>query len=181
YSQGYHPHPRLTLGPALPLGTESLAELGELKVEEVPPLVQTRDLLNDHLPEGLRVEALWTLVPSTRGLTGGDTREEYRVWPSPEAGAQTACAGGWEAAVERFWAAPSFPIVKRRRNKPDRILEGRDFVAGLWAETGALAIRVSRAADGTTLGMEDLVRTLAGLPEGVRACARILKTRSELA
>jgi hypothetical protein len=29
--------------------------------------------------------------------------------------------------------------------------------------------------------MEDLVRALAGLPEAERACARILKTRNELA
>lgn len=180
YSQGYHPHPRLTLGPALPLGTESLAELGDLKVLEVPPLAAAQAALNEHLPEGLRVEALWTLVPGSRGLTGGDTREEYRVWPSKAATARASPEGGWGAAVERFWASPSFPVVKRRRNKPDRVLDGRAHAEALWAEGGVLCARVRRAQDGTALGMEDLVRTLAGLPEGERACARIVKTRSQL-
>ncbi|MDW7709373.1 MAG: TIGR03960 family B12-binding radical SAM protein [Deferrisomatales bacterium] len=179
YSQGHHPHPRLTLGPALPLGTESLAEQGEVKVCEVPPLLATQTALNEHLPEGLRVEALWTVVPGSRGLTGGDTREEYRVWPSQAATAQVASEGGWRGAVERFWAHPSFPVVKRRRNKAARVLDGRAYAEGLWVDGDVLAVRVRRARDGTALGMEDLVRTLAELPEGERACARIVKTRSE--
>jgi radical SAM family uncharacterized protein/radical SAM-linked protein len=181
YSQGYHPHPRLTLGPALPLGTESLAELGDAKVREVPPLAAAQAAVNEHLPEGLRVEALWTLQPGSRGLTGGDTREEYRVWPTQAASAAAAARGGWEAAVGRFWETPEFPVVKRRKNKPDRVLDGRAYAEGLWFDGEALAVRVRRAQDGTALGMEDLVRALAGLPEDERACARILKTRNELA
>jgi len=182
YSQGFHPHPRLTLGPALSLGTESLCELGDLKVREVPPLAATQEALNRHLPEGLRVEAVWTLTADTRGLTGGGTREDYQVWPTAGASAAVAARDGlsWEGAVERFWAAPSFPVIKRRRNKPDRVLEGRDYVGGLWVEGGALRLRLRRGQDGTTLGIEDLVRALAGLPEGERAGERILKTCMEL-
>ncbi len=180
YSQGHHPHPKLTLGPALPLGTESLAELGDLRVWAVPPLAEAQARANEFLPEGLRLDAVWVLPAEGRGLTGGDTREEYRLTPSPAAHRAAEGGGGWPALLTRFWEAPSHPVVKRRRNKPDRVLEARDYVEGVWAEGGELAVRLRRAQDGTVLSPADLVHSLAALPEGVRSCDRILKTRTEL-
>ncbi|MBI5439964.1 MAG: TIGR03960 family B12-binding radical SAM protein [Deltaproteobacteria bacterium] len=180
YSAGHHPHPKLTLGPALPLGTESRAELGEMKLTSVPPLSEAREAVNRRLPEGLRVRSLWLMGPESRALTGGNTREEYRLQISGEAREAAGAAGGWPAILERFWTAESFPIVKRRRNKPDRVLEAKAFVRALWLENGELALRVTRAADGTLLGPEDFLRGLVGLPEGSRPAERILKVAAEL-
>ncbi len=180
FSQGHHPHPRFTLGPALGLGIESLAEFGDLKVWEVPPLAETRDALNRRLPEGLRVEALWVLTPDSRGLTGGDTREEYEAEPGPEASDRAAGRGGWRSVLDDFWRAPAFSVVKRRKNKPDRVLDARAHVEALWWDGGTLRIRLRRGSDGTTLGIEDFVRALTGLEEGTRACGRIVKIRNEL-
>lgn len=180
YSAGHHPHPKLTLGPALPLGTESLAELGEMRLTAVPPLAETQAAVNRLLPEGLRLRALWLMAPESRALTGGNTREEYRIRASAEAGDAAGTAGGWTSVLDSFWGAESFPVVKRRRDKPDRVLEAKNFVEGLWSEGGELALRLRRAADGTLLGPEDLVRGLVGLPEGVRSAERILKVATEL-
>jgi radical SAM family uncharacterized protein/radical SAM-linked protein len=180
YSSGHHPHPRLTLGPALPLGAESLVELGELRVRSVPPLAEAQEETNRHLPEGLRVRSFWLLGPGSRALTGGKTREEYRVRATEEAHAAVERAGGWSPAVERFWSSPSFPVVKRRKNKPERVLEAKSFVEAFWLEGEELVLRLRRAADGTTLSAEDLLRSLAGLPAGTRAAEKILKTRLEL-
>ncbi len=179
YSRGFHPQPRMTLGPALPLGTESLAEVGDVKVREVPPLAEIQRRANQHLPEGLRIEAVWVLPPDTKGLTGGGTREEYRVTPTPEADRAAAGAGGWDARVASFWAAAPFQVVKRRKHKKDRVLDAREFVEGLWRDGADLVVRVRRRDDGTTVGPEDLVHALAGLPDGVRAAARVVKERSD--
>ncbi len=180
YSRGFHPQPRMVLGPALPLGTESLAELGDLKVWEVPPLAETQRVVNAHLPEGVRVEAMWVLAEGSRGLTGGDTREEYRVRPSPEADEAVGGEPGWRERIDRFWASPEVTVVKRRRNKSDRVLNAREFVEGLWMDRGRIWIRVRRRGDGTAVTPEDLLHTLAGLPEGVRAAGEVLKTRMYL-
>ena len=179
YSKGFHPHPKLTLGPALPLGTETVADVGEVRVTDVPPLRAAQDEINRHLPEGLRLEALWVLGPEAKALTGGSTREEYRLTPGAAAEAQAVAKGGWAVLTEAFWASPSFPLVKRRRDKPDRRLEARDFVDALWADRGEVFCRLRRRADGTMLNPEDLLHAVAGLDEGVRATARIVKTRSE--
>lgn len=180
YSRGFHPHPRLTLGPALPLGTETLADLGEMRLAEVPPLVEAQERANRCLPEGLRLEALWVLPPEGKTLSGGDTREDYRLNPSPEADRAAEALGGWPAVVETYWSLPSYPVTKRRRGKSDRVLEARDFVEALWVEGGTLNLRLRRHHDGTALSPEELLRTLASLPEGMRAADRILKTRAEL-
>ncbi|MBI5018495.1 MAG: TIGR03960 family B12-binding radical SAM protein [Deltaproteobacteria bacterium] len=179
YSQGFHPHPRLNLGPALPLGTETLADLGEIRVTDVPPLAQVQAESNAHLPEGLRVEALWLLPPESKGLTGGNTREEYRLSPSPEAGVAAEGKGGWRALLDAFWAAKAYPVVKRRKNKTDRVLEATDFVDALWSASPDIVVRLRRQVDGTILGPEDLLHALVGLPDGVRATARVVKTRVE--
>ncbi|GAB6062224.1 TIGR03960 family B12-binding radical SAM protein [Deferrisoma palaeochoriense] len=181
YSRGFHPQPRLVLGPALPLGTESRAELADVKVWTVPPLAETQERLNAHLPEGLRVDALWVLGPDAKGLTGGNTREEYEVVPSAEADAAVRDQGGWPARIEGFWAAAGFPVVKRRKNKADRVLDARRFVEGLWADAGRVFVRIRRDENGTAVTPEDLLHTLAGLPDGVRACERIVKVRMRLA
>ncbi|GAB4270976.1 MAG: TIGR03960 family B12-binding radical SAM protein [Deferrisomatales bacterium] len=180
YSQGFHPHPKLTLGPALPLGTESVAELGEARVVEVPPLAEVARRTAEHLPEGLRLEALWVLTGDAKGLSGGGTREEYRLWPGQEASGQAAARGGWPAVVQGFWERPSFPVVKRRKNKADRVLDAREFVEALWVDGDQLVVRLGRKPDGTTVGPEDFLHSLLELPAEVRACRRVLKTRSEL-
>ena len=53
----YHPKPRISLSPALPLGVESMCELAEIEVDAAPPVEPTRtiNLINSHLPRGLKV------------------------------------------------------------------------------------------------------------------------------
>ena len=57
HSQGFNPHPKFQLGAALSLGTESLCEVGEMRVVELPRLSDLAQRINTRLPEGLRVEA----------------------------------------------------------------------------------------------------------------------------
>lgn len=180
YSQGFHPHPKLNLGPALPLGTESMDELAEVKVWQVPPLREAQERLNRHLPHGLRVEALWQMPSGSRGLTGGGTREEYRVSLTPAAHAALGGAGAAARLAEAFWCAPECTVIKHRKNKPDRVLDARRFVEGLWADGEELLVRLSRYPDGSMLAPEELLRHLAGWAGAQRLCARIVKTRCEL-
>jgi radical SAM-linked protein len=52
----YHPKPRISLSPALPVGVESMCELVEIEVRGGPgPDIVVADAINAHLPRGLRV------------------------------------------------------------------------------------------------------------------------------
>jgi radical SAM family uncharacterized protein/radical SAM-linked protein len=181
YSQGFNPQPRLRLGPALSLGTESFCELGELKVGAVPELEEAQKKVNSCLPEGLRIEIMWVMEPLSAGLPSGSTLEEYMLEPSEKAQSAAAAQGGWEEIFRRFWEKDSFLVIKRRVGKPDRVMESRDYVRGLWVRPdGALGFLMKRSGDGGLVAPELLFHALADLPEGDRALKRVLKIRMEI-
>lgn len=55
FSQGFHPHPKISFCEALPVGMESEAEHAEIQLEEALEASEIQDRLNRELPAGLRV------------------------------------------------------------------------------------------------------------------------------
>jgi radical SAM family uncharacterized protein/radical SAM-linked protein len=55
YSQGFHPKPDLTFGPALSLGVASLDEYVDAKIIAELPLDGLAKILDEHAPEGLQI------------------------------------------------------------------------------------------------------------------------------
>jgi hypothetical protein len=77
YTEGFNPHLRLSMGPALPLGQESRHELFDLDVvDTLAP--EFLDAVNDRLPPGMRLLG-WTELPSgARSLGKAATEAVYR-------------------------------------------------------------------------------------------------------
>jgi len=181
YSQGFHPRPKLTLGPAMPLGTESLEEYAEAVVEgEAPDLAATQNKINAHLPAGLEVMAIWFVHITARGLTGGSTTEVYEIIPTAEASSAAKSLGGWLKLADDYFVAKNFEVVKKRKLKSDRVLNAKDFIKSISVQNGNLLMKVKRGPDGSTVGSEEFLRTLCGLGEEDKSCERILKTRTEI-
>ncbi len=84
YTEGFNPHMRMSMGPALPLGQESQHELFDLDLTDA----MTRELLetvNSRLPAGVRVTAFEDLPKGARSLGQSATEAVYRfVLPSGE-------------------------------------------------------------------------------------------------
>lgn len=59
YSEGFHPHMRLSFAPPLKTGWEGHAEVLDIQVEGPPG--EIRDTCNARLPEGLRIEHVYVL------------------------------------------------------------------------------------------------------------------------
>ncbi|MCP4404422.1 MAG: TIGR03960 family B12-binding radical SAM protein [bacterium] len=55
YSQGFHPHPQISFGPALPVGGEGLRELVDFFFTEAVAVEQFASNMNDTLPSDVRV------------------------------------------------------------------------------------------------------------------------------
>ena len=104
---------------------------------------------------------------SASTVAGGFSRERLRE------------RGGWPKLIDDFWAAGTLPVIKRRKNKPDRVLEAFDHVRGLRAEGDTLVANLARNTDGASVAPELFLRSLLGLDETVRASARVVKTRME--
>src|SRR5262249_10404404 len=58
YSQGFHPLPRISFGPALPLGIESEEELLDIELTESMPAAEIGRRLGEELSQGFSV--YWT-------------------------------------------------------------------------------------------------------------------------
>jgi radical SAM-linked protein len=78
FSQGHHPHIRMSFGPPLPLGYRSRAEVYDLEFAR-PPGVDLAERLNAVLPGDLRVLACRPILFKTPSLMSQLEGASYRV------------------------------------------------------------------------------------------------------
>jgi len=127
YSQGFNPKPLLKFGPPLPLGVAGDAEMLDLAFTHHVPA--WAELLNRHLPDGVRVLASAKVGPVLPGAIDKDVdRYDYRaVLPPPGEGGPEPDAS--RRAIASFLAATSWPYL-RRRPKGDIEVDVRPLVCG---------------------------------------------------
>jgi radical SAM family uncharacterized protein/radical SAM-linked protein len=176
HSQGFNPHPKFQLGAALSLGTESLCEVGEMRVVELPRLSELAQAINVRLPQGLRIDDLWVVEEGTKGITGGAVLEYYELTPTAVADEFASAQGGWDEVARRFDGLTELTVIKHRKNKPDIASDAKAFVRSLWYEGGVVRLSLERAKDGRSIAPEKLVHTLLEMDAGQRALARVVKT-----
>jgi len=113
-SEGYNPHPRLSFGPALPVGTTSDAEYVDFYLDGEISAAEFARRLKPQLPPGLSlVEAreVWKGSPSLTSLL--DTAS-YRVQVPVQPDLSLA---GVEEAVQRFLAQEEIEVTRLRKKK----------------------------------------------------------------
>jgi radical SAM family uncharacterized protein/radical SAM-linked protein len=89
YSQGYHPKPKVSFGPALPVGIESLCEHLDLELIGVADPQEVLGRLSPELPDGLRAEEAVLLDPRAPSISESQRAVHYRaefpreLWDEP--------------------------------------------------------------------------------------------------
>jgi radical SAM family uncharacterized protein/radical SAM-linked protein len=78
FTQGHHPHLKMSFGPPLPLGYRSRAEVFDLELTQ-PPAVDLAERLDAVLPQGLRVTAYRPILYRTPSLMSQLEGASYRV------------------------------------------------------------------------------------------------------
>jgi len=79
FSQGFNPHPKIAFGPALSVGIESLSEYLDVETTHIVDLLLLKSLLNDTLPEGIRIVQADVIPSKTPSLSGSISRYSYGV------------------------------------------------------------------------------------------------------
>jgi radical SAM-linked protein len=78
YSQGFNPRPKMSFGPALPLGYTSSAEFVDVEIlSTVSP--DFKEILNSVLPEGINILQIKTIPLSTPSLNASINMAEYQI------------------------------------------------------------------------------------------------------
>ncbi|MDH5541793.1 MAG: TIGR03960 family B12-binding radical SAM protein [Nitrospinota bacterium] len=86
YSEGFHPHPKLSFGPALSVGVESHYELLDLALEENMPPEYILKTINMNFEKGLEVYQVNKLLPPFSSIQSEIKSATYEVLLSEESG-----------------------------------------------------------------------------------------------
>src|SRR5262249_33227251 len=134
FTQGHHPHLKMSFGPPLPLGYRSRAEVFDLEFSR-PPAVDLEQRLNAVLPEGLRVLRFRPILFTTPPLRSQPDAASYRGRFPPAYLAEAGLtAGDLPAALRReaqeLLARPHL-VVRRRGEETSREFDARPSIAAL--------------------------------------------------
>ncbi len=167
YSQGFTPHPRLSLAAALPLGCTSQAELAEIWLEHDVAPHEVAERLRQVQPPGLRVFAVSSLPRELPALQNLVAAAEYEVTllDAPEV---QELAG----RVAALLAASSLP--RQRRGKAYDLRPLIEQLEVDPAVRGRVHLRMRLSAREGASGRADEVLLALGLDP---ARARIQRTR----
>jgi radical SAM-linked protein len=117
YSQGFNPAPRLSFSPALPVGTESLAEFVEAEFSLPVAAVEIEAKLPAVLPRGIGIVSARSVPPGSPRLSDFDIRCTYRIDPcSPGGFPAEATPGKAAEALRALNASGAFPVTVPRED-----------------------------------------------------------------
>ncbi len=163
FSKGFNPSQRVTFSPALPLGTESMAEY--LLIEVSQPLVEPEkvmDILNLQLPEGFEV----LKVELTSGRVEQRLLTCYHVRPM--------------VVVDRSLLSSAISgkemIISVMRKGRERRIDAQPMVKGMKEiEDGVVELLLETETGKAALKPVEIISAVLGLSEKEAAMARVKK------
>jgi radical SAM-linked protein len=175
YSQGFHPHPRISFAGATAVGMESRGEFADIRIQD--PQVELTTLaarINAGLPSGVAVTAMRELSPHDFSLAELVKGFVYDIL-LPQRIAEVDL-DRFEADILRFLNLESFP-VQREANGKTITKEIRPLIADLSLDRLSRRIMLSAhcGPEGTVRPTE-LLTALFGLSPEATHGVRIVKT-----
>jgi radical SAM-linked protein len=167
FSEGYHPHPRISYAYAAPVGMESLGEYADIQADRIPePASTVISRLNACLPEGLSVVALEELAPQAPSLPAAIEGFQFSCplppsWTSRE-------MGDAEAGIASFLETASYPLSRTVKGK-QTTRDIRPFVDVLRIDhgRGCLSMKLRFDSRGTVRPVDILTEILGLNPTDV--------------
>jgi radical SAM family uncharacterized protein/radical SAM-linked protein len=179
YSQGYHPKPRVSFGPALPVGAESLCEYLDLELIGTCDAAEMGDRLAAQLPEGMAILEARVLDPRAPSVNESMRAVHYRIefpegWSTEELSLRIQDFHAADQAVVRR-AAPPKAKDKKRQNRfaapKEKAIDLKHIVTHLSLEgPGRVAFSLKADPSGSAKPAEVLAAVFGdgGPPGGVK-------------
>ena len=167
FSEGFHPLPRVSFAKALPVGVESLYEIGALELTQRLAPEEVKERLNKTLPPELSLKEVRLTPPDEALLSPDEATYEIKL-PlnlSPD-------------KVSAFLSRRSVPL-RVRRGRKEKVLEVRPYVLSLeLKDENLLRLRLFEPREGGVRA-EEVVAALLGLEPEKLPPLRILKLPPE--
>ncbi|MCB2184366.1 MAG: TIGR03960 family B12-binding radical SAM protein [Desulfobulbaceae bacterium] len=166
FSHGFNPSPKVSFSPALPLGTESLAEY--LFVDLHTPLDDLDDWagrVSSQLPEGLDVVRI---EKCAKKIIPEKVRADYRI---------DIDRGIDPAEIDRFVESPEYPVTVIRKKKK-RDIDARPQVADFSVdEKGRISLSLLSEIGKASLKPLDILAAVFSLTQKEVLGVRVVKTK----
>jgi radical SAM family uncharacterized protein/radical SAM-linked protein len=176
YSQGFHPLPRLSFGPALPMCVESEEEFIDLELSEHLPAAEIGVRLNAELPRGFsvqRAEDIDLRIPSI----DASIRAFRYVVALDSLPAHKRELTFLTEALTAYHTAASVPLRKHTRGG-EKSVDAKPFVASVALSTPQTLHLELRVTEAGTIKPHDFVALLFGLAPEEAKIVRIKKIQT---
>lgn len=156
YSEGFNPHPQISIALPLSVGAASLCEIMDFRLKEDAELRGMAARLSAAMPEGIEVTEVYE---QSRRVAEIKWLEVEGVFEYDERN-----AGEMKAALEDFYAADSIVITKKtKRGMGESDIRPAIKSISFEAAEGALLVRACICAQEPTLNPELLAEALRQL------------------
>jgi radical SAM family uncharacterized protein/radical SAM-linked protein len=179
YSEGFRPEPRISYSSPIPLGTESTAEVLDVRLTENLQAQEIIDRVNPLLPPGVALYSVKLIDPGAESISASVTGARYRVDLSHLQRRFTT--DEISVLIGGFLSSSEIPFSKERKGKT-RSVNMRDFVQSIQLrEDGQLEI-TTRTIRELQVRVAQILRQLLQVDEEqlrgakIRKVANILKS-----
>ena len=167
FTKGFNPTPKVSFGPALPVGTESEAEFFIMDLPE--PLAdrqETMQRLNDRLPPGVAV----TAIDIHRGSIPADIESTYAITlPRP-------LTDGERQLLEAFTGCAEYTVEKSRKGKQQTV-DIRPLIPSLTIEgADRLQLRLLSLSGQPGIKPVEALQAILCLDDAAALAIRIVKS-----
>jgi len=126
YSEGFSPHPRISVAAPLPLGVTSEAELMDISLSQLVSPHFFTTALSQQLPPGIEILQVYQIAPNQPSLQSQVRYVEYRVTVETEQEAKDI-----KSAINRLLSAQQLPW-QHQRDTGTRSYDLRTLINDLW-------------------------------------------------
>lgn len=168
-TEGFNPHPKLSIAAALPVGVEASDEA--LEVEFAPGIEApaAMERLGAQLPSGLRLRSAEALPEGARARVDSVVYEADLPTGRPVT----------RADAERLLAREAIPVQRGGGSRPGRELDIRPALRAMSVEAGRLTFELAVSDAGTPRPSEVLAELLGGDAKALHQ-TRLRRTRVNL-
>jgi radical SAM-linked protein len=169
YSQGFSPHPKISIAAPLPLGVTGEGELMDIVIQRrVSPYLVQKTLANQ-LPKGMSIISVAQVSPDAPSLQSQVRRAEYRVEIETDKPVDEI-----KAAIDSFLALTELPW-QHKRDEEMRSYDLRKLVERVWfveAHGAICVLGMCLRADSSASGRAEQVVLALGFNEQPRSICR---------
>ena len=172
FSEGFHPHPRISFPYALPVGIESLDEYADIQLRTYRGSAdEFISRVNSSLPEGITILRAETIAPHSPSLSSLIDGFDYRICLSQGVGPFMT------ERIETFLSSDTFP-VSRYKKGGTVVKDIRPLVTGLSINSSGEILTLSTRFDPTG-GVKpfEILTQILGHDDDTAKRAKVIKTR----